>query len=87
MKKMIFSIFDKVAGGFMAPMFVANAAVVMRDMGDAIRKGDNPLAVHPGDYCLYELGSFDDESGKFEIIPARIVVEVSSLVDSPAAGA
>lgn len=84
MKKMIFSLFDKVSGGFMAPMFVANAAVVMRDIGDAVKKGDNPLAVHPSDFQLFELGSFDDESGEFVIIPARLVFEVSSLV-TPAA--
>lgn len=84
MKKMIFSLFDKVSGGYMAPMFVANAAVVMRDVGDAVRKGDgNPLAAHPADYALYELGSFDDETGSFFIIPARLVFEVSSLLDTP----
>lgn len=66
MKSHLFCILDSVAGVFMAP-FVARSRV------DAIRQisgskaspdiANTPIAAKPHEFVLYEIGTFDDESG------------------------
>lgn len=84
--KTIFAIYDKVAGVYRLPMFAPNTAVMIRDLGDELKRVErgNVMSNHPGDFCLHEFGFWDDEIGTFEIWEkARLVVELEALVESP----
>lgn len=59
------SVLDLVADLFSQPHFVQTLGVAHRSFSDVIngRAGESPLALHPEDYSLYELGEFDDATG------------------------
>ena len=40
------------------------------------------MAQHPEDFELYELGSFDDSTGKVEVIEPRLVARAKDLKES-----
>lgn len=73
---------DKAVGAFGQPNFVPNLGGVIRQFGDEVNRAGSPenpnnLNLHPGDFELYHLADFDDESGKFsspegEDAPVRI---------------
>lgn len=51
------------------PMFVASIGGAIRSFGDECGKTDgNPFAMHPEDFELYEVGTFDEVEGNFEIL-------------------
>lgn len=83
MKHVIVSCKDVVAGMFMRPSFSPAAAVAVRGFRDEVnrRAEDNMLFRHPGDFELYELGTFDDVEGKFELAIPRLLVRARDLVE------
>lgn len=54
---------------FSRPFTVPAVGGAIRSFSDEINRADreNPMHQHPADYHLYELGSFDTETG--EILP------------------
>ena len=60
---------DKATDAFGRPIFVATAAVGIRSFQDEINRDspDNAFHVHPDDYDLYDLGTFDDNTGHFDL--------------------
>lgn len=84
MVKSVFCIWDKICVMWRTPMFAPNAAVMVRDLGDEVRRGGegNSLSTHPKDYCLHQVGEWDDETGLMDwYSPSKFVVEISALVD------
>lgn len=81
-KKVVFSLFDSVAEMYGRPMFASNVAVMYRELQDEVRRGgdNNPLATHPGDYQLKEIGVFDEATGELVPCKPRLVVVCSELV-------
>lgn len=59
----VFGVYDLKAVAYLQPFFSCNAGSAVRAFGDAVGDGKSPLAVHPEDYQLFELGHFDDNSG------------------------
>ena len=59
----MFSVYDLKTKAFMQPWFSPEPGSAMRAFGDECNKANSPLAAHPEDYQLFELGSFDDISG------------------------
>lgn len=57
-----FSIFDTASGAYMRP-FVAHAdGEASRMFGDLVQDKEHPVGMHPEDYSLFRLGSFNDQS-------------------------
>lgn len=70
MKRVVCAVFDTAVETFGQPFFVPHRGAALRSFGDEInRKGDqnNTLGTHPTDFILWEIASFDDETGKFEL--------------------
>ena len=62
---MLFSVFDKKVGAFM-PMFPARAkGEAIRMVSDAAADPQGQFIKHLEDYSLFQIGEFDDRSGKF----------------------
>lgn len=59
----IFSIYDTCAKSFGNPTLFPNEAVALRSWAGLLADDDLQYAKHPGDYVLYHLGEFDQESG------------------------
>jgi hypothetical protein len=60
---------DRAADAFGRPMFVPSTGVAIRSFSDEINRNnaDNQLYNHPDDFDLYELGTFDDNTGLFSL--------------------
>lgn len=67
MKRFILAVRDRAADTFLKPMFVEARGLGIRAFEDEVNRQDqdNPLYRHPEDFDLYELGEYDDSSGKF----------------------
>lgn len=71
MKYFVVSVRDRAADVFAVPNFVNSIGGAIRSFGDAInsKQADSALCLHPEDFDMYELGSFDDATGSYEALP------------------
>ena len=66
MKTCVYAIKDAALSTYAAPFTQPNNQVAMRAFGDLANDPQSNLSRHPSDYALVRLGTFDDETGKFE---------------------
>lgn len=77
MKYLIVCVRDRAADVYGVPMFVASIGGAIRSFGDEVNRSaeNNPFYMHPEDFDLYSIGTFDDTSGSFECgVPKQIAV-------------
>lgn len=63
MKLGMFSIYDSKTLVFGTPFFAVNKGAAIRLVVDAVRDGDSMLSKHTGDFVLFWVGEFDQDSG------------------------
>lgn len=84
-KLVVIAVFDVQAAAFHRPIFVATRGVGVRMISDEINRGDpnNLLHQHPSDFRVFELGTFDEQTGLFEChrLP-ELVVDGTALVSA-----
>jgi len=76
MKLLACAIRDKQVDGFMPVFFTRAKGEAMRHFMDACRDPKAPFASHPGDYDLFVLAEYDDQSGRFvadDSMPFRVM--------------
>lgn len=68
MKLMVLCIRDRAANVYGQPFFSMSVGVAIRSFQDEVNRSapDNNLNKHPEDFDLYQLGSYDDNSGLFD---------------------
>lgn len=54
---------DSAVNAFSRPFFVPAVGAAVRAFGDEVSRVDSDMHKHPEDFELYELGTFDEESG------------------------
>lgn len=74
----IFAVRDAKVEAFLQPFFTQTAGSAIRSISEVVNDPQHTFAKHHGDYALYKLGEFDDESGVF--LPETPTL-VSSLTD------
>lgn len=69
MKYVVLAVRDSAMDAFLRPMFGPSVGVVVRSFVDEVNRAaeDNAMHKHAGDYVLYQLGEWDDETGRFEM--------------------
>lgn len=67
MRLKVVAVRDRAADAYMRPFFVPTIGMAVRSFQDEVNRSgaDNPMWSHPEDYDLYELGDFDEDSGRF----------------------
>jgi hypothetical protein len=60
----IFSVYDNKAEAFLPPFVLPKHEMAIRTFADSINNPETQLFLHPADYTLFTLGTFDDELGK-----------------------
>lgn len=76
------AVFDLCVGAYAKPFFVQSEKAAVRSFVDEVRRQspDNLLSVHPEDYALYKLGTFDDDQGKVVCLePPELLARASSF--------
>lgn len=64
MDTLLFSVYDQAAERFLDPFVAPTHAVAIRGFEAAIGKQGHPFQEYPQDYTLFQIGSFDAESGQ-----------------------
>lgn len=85
MKLKIFSIYDSKVSAFGTPFFQRSTGEAVRAFTDAVNRkdSDNGFAMHPEDYTLFELGSWDDAMASVDMMdsPKSLGVAVQFKVE------
>jgi len=74
---------DEALQAFNRPFFVNSAGFAMRSFEDEVNRDDpnNAMLHHPKDFSLWQIGTFDEESGRMESldVPIRLCQAESVL--------
>ena len=75
--------FDKKAETFTAPIATPGIGQLARAIGESVNASEKSetFAKHPGDFQLFEVGSFDETTGRLIPIVPKFVLDISSLVE------
>jgi hypothetical protein len=71
----LYSVFDKVSGVHDGPVPMKGDGQATRAFGDQVRKEGSPLNLHPEDFVLMRLGTWNDATGEvvgYEAGPQKI---------------
>lgn len=68
MTKNIYTIYDEKAQAYLQPFFLDTDLVAKRTMFDCLSDPDHNFSRHPADYTLFNIGTFDNSTGVFEIL-------------------
>lgn len=81
----VYSLRDRKAELFLMPFCAVSLGLVVRQLSDAVNSGSqDSVAMHPEDFVLCKLGTFDDVQGRYELFPLPdMVLECSTLVRAP----
>lgn len=69
----LFTIFDDKAEAYLPPFVLPGKGMAMRIFGDCVNSKDHQFGVHPEDYTLFDIGSFDDKTGIVGDLEGRCV--------------
>lgn len=61
----MFSVYDTKVSGYLAPFFLQNANVAKRTFSDCANDPNHLFSAHPQDFILFEIGTFDSNTGFF----------------------
>ena len=62
----MFAIYDVAVKAYMQPFFMQSEAAAVRAFTDLVNDPTSGVGKHPSDYTLFELGVYDDTTGKVE---------------------
>jgi hypothetical protein len=60
----IFSVYDEKAKAYLQPFFCASAGLALRSVEHSMRDQNSPFYLYSGDFTLFEIGGFDDITGR-----------------------
>lgn len=82
MINIICSVKDRAADAFGRPLFVPSVGLAIRSFSDEINRAadDNQMHHHSDDFDLFELGTFDDNTGIIECHPQPKLLSLGKSV-------
>ncbi len=63
----VYSIYNTASGSYMRPFTAHADGEASRLFSDLVADEKHPVGMHPEDYSLYRLGSFNDQNGALTI--------------------
>lgn len=85
----LLSIHDIKAEAFFNPLFVPTVAIAIRSFSTAANEQGHDFNLFAGDYSLFHMGTFDEQTGKFEIfeVPINLGLALTFITHQAQAGA
>lgn len=65
-KLLVCSVYDNAVKAYLQPFFMRSRAEAVRNFAAAANNKEHSFNAYPGDYHLFALGHFDEETGKFD---------------------
>lgn len=82
MKLVIVAVKDRAVDGYMRPFTVPHRNAALRSFTDEANRKESEINAHPEDYDLYEIATFDDQTGNIENIkqPPELIARAQDLI-------
>ncbi len=79
----VYSIYDSAAGVFTAPTIDISDASAVRSFQQALANSGSIMNFKPDDFDLYQIGTFDVESGFLDSVvpPCRLFVGSNGIIE------
>lgn len=61
----VVSVRDSAVDAYSRPFYVPTIGMAVRSFQDEVNNPESPMYKHPADYTLFELATFDEDTGKF----------------------
>lgn len=71
MKKLIYNIYDSKSKSWFTPVFVLREGQMLRSWMDVANDESSTIGKHPEDYCLFKIGTFDDDTGDIKMLEVK----------------
>lgn len=68
----MFTVFDSKAAAYLPPFFTQTTGTALRSFESECNNPESSFYKYPGDYALFELGSFDQANSTVELLPAPL---------------
>lgn len=72
MKLLAFTVYDEKAEAFGHPFFLSAVGLATRLFTEWINNPNTPTGKHPGDFKLYQVGTWNDGDAIFETLPVPL---------------
>lgn len=83
----VYSVLDKAVNAYLTPFYARSDAEAVRSFSDACMDVKHQFCMHPHDYALYRIGSYNDMAGEFENGHVHLVNATSYAITSLASAA
>lgn len=87
MKLHLFSVYDSKALAYMPPFNMGSRGAAIRAFEDTCDDPNHQFSRHPEDFTLFELATFDDADGTFNILstphPLAKAIEFAGNIPTP----
>jgi len=67
----MFTVYDSKAEAYMQPFFAKSTGEALRSFSDTCQDKNHIFAKHPGDFTLFELGTWDEQTSDFVIYESK----------------
>lgn len=79
-----FALRDIKADAFGSPFFLPNENIAKRLLAEWAQDKRSEVGKYPNDFVMFEIGTFDNESGKLSpLVPPSMVCSVVSVLPKP----
>lgn len=68
----VYSVLDEAVNAFLQPFYARSDGEAIRSFSDACVDVKHQFAMHPSDYTLFRIGSFNDANGELATSHARL---------------
>ncbi len=84
----IFTVFDSKTAAYLPPMYMQTKPAMIRALTDTVNDPSHQFHLHPEDYTLFYLGSFNDENAVFDLekSPVALATCLELMAQQPALG-
>lgn len=81
----VFSIYDSKAAVYTKPFFSRTTNEALRDWKAVVGDPKAPYSMFPEDFCLFELGTYDQATAKFELlaVPHSLGLAIEFISKAP----
>lgn len=67
----IFTVYDSKAESYLQPFYMQTTGQALRAFEDTVNDPEHQFHKHAADFTLFELGTFNDQTGTFQLFEAK----------------
>ena len=79
--QIVCAVYDVKAEAYGRPIFVTAPGLAIRAFLDEVKNPESQFGKYPGDFRLFQLGTFDDQTGDFVEQGSKLLLEGSAAAE------